>query len=229
LPEHLSLKQVENGAAELMLRIGQNLSYVATKKKVRRIFQMANIFYYQVTGETQLSERSPRDLAPENYGAIYNGVLGHFLSQKEIPSTILISGHFVYNSEGHIFPAVPTLMHSSFVIPGVDTKLLQLTHVEDYVGALIHLMTTDADLPIVNVVDNLPIAQKQFFGIVGNILKQRQTLILPEAIVAVICGDLYTKSLQRTVTAKNDLLKSTGYWLKYPDYKAGFAKYIMSL
>lgn len=228
VPEHLSLGKIENEYAQQMLRIGQNLIYIATSKKVKRIFQMGNIFYYSSAGDTHVSEKTPRDLAPENYGAIFNGVIGQLTAQKDVPYTLALAGQFIYDSSGKIFPSVPMLMHSTFIMPGTESQYLQLTHIEDYVGAIVHLLSTEANLPIINIVDNTAVQQNQFFGIIGSIHKLQHAISMPSAIASIICGDAYVKSLEKTITSKNDLLKSTGYWLKYPDYKAGFAKYIMN-
>ncbi len=223
----VSLKALENKIGEYMLQVTKNLTYIAKSRKVKRILQLANIFYYATRGETKVSEKSTRDIDPQNYGMLYKSAITHLLGNKEVNTTLLITGHFIYTSKGETFPEVPTLFETMYVKVDDANNYVQLSHCEDVVGAIDHLLAHELDLPFVNIVDDQPITQKQWIEILSHIKKVPTTISLPISFASFLMGDTYSQSVIQPIQAKNELLRSTGYWLKFPNYRAGFSSELM--
>jgi len=226
LNKRLNLKTIENDIAPEMLRIGQNLCHIASARKSERIIQLTNIFYYSQRGTTELSERSPRDFAPDNYGLTYSSLTSYLFNQKDIQTTVCVAGHYIYDSDGVTIPQIPRIINN-FVICGTGENEIQLTHIDDLVGGLIHIIENNIREQVVNIVDNKPMLQKDFLKLLSHVYKTGSPLPFPVPLASFIFGDAYPKSISQSIVLKNGMLKESGYWFRFPDYTAGFATHLM--
>lgn len=221
---HLSLKQIESHIAPEVLRSMQNITYVAQKKNAKRLYQLANAYYYKSQGIIPISERkSSRNPAPENYGLASSSAFGFLETQKQVPTTLLITGHYIYNSQAYTIPVIPRVMDTNYIVCESGENLIQLTHIDDLVGAIAHLVTQLSQEPVINIVDNKPISQQDLMNIFARVKGSVFPIHLPKNITALLFGDAYANSITESYELKNDILRETGYWLKFPDYSAGFA------
>jgi uncharacterized protein len=208
-----------------MLNVAKNITYIASKRNVKRIFQDARILNYPEFGGQWLTEKTGLNRSPANWGKLFSDSISFLQNFKQTPTTLLLFGGIIYSSEG-VFAnkTVPYMFGKQYAIIGKGDNWIQLTHVDDAAAAIAHLIEKNFSEPLINIVDDKPISQKEFFGLLSYQQHISKPIPVPQFIGKTLFGDIVSNSLSQSYRAKNDLLKSTGYWLKYPDYQAGFGK-----
>jgi NAD dependent epimerase/dehydratase family enzyme len=208
--------------AQDTLNTVKNIVYSANKLKVKKIIQPGTIHYYAGRGDVPFTEHAEQDKSPVGFGALFMPALNYLLAQKELDIKVLLFGSFLYDNTGTL-PSVPRLFNKiSFVVDN-GLNLIQLTHVEDAVSAMQFILDKQTPEKIINIVDNKPIRQADFIKLLARKYNSLGPISIPHITVTPVIGEALSLNLTQSLTAKNDLLKSLGYWLKYPDYQAGFA------
>ncbi len=214
----LSLKQIENEGASHYFNVGKNLLYAAEKTGVKRMYQFAPLYCYTNTG-VEITEKSILNRDTNTIGKLYMDLLPYLTNQK-VQSTVLMHG-LLYNFTGFTFPEIPRVAGRIPIIGGGE-NLLVLTHIVDLASACVFLLEKEIAEHFINVVDDKPLRQKEIMQRLG-LKTQSGTVPLPKFAATPLLGDVLTSTLTESIQAKNNLLKSFGYWLKYPDMNAGFA------
>jgi nucleoside-diphosphate-sugar epimerase len=207
---------------QYMLTTTKNIVYLANKSTGKKIIQLGTIQYYAARGEVPFPERTEPDHTPKGFGKIFNQSIDYLLAQKNISPTVLLTGTFVYTKD-EITPHIPVAFNKiAFYIDG-GANLLQLTHRDDVTSFIQHLLTKNIQEKIINVTDNKPIRQQDLIKLLARKYNRLGPISIPPITATATIGEPLTLALTESLSAKNDLLKSTGYWLKFPDYQAGFA------
>lgn len=220
LPTRLSLKQIENQYAQYIFNIGKNVLYAATKTKSKRMFQLADVHSYVNSG-IEITERSPFNRDSADIGKIYTDMIPYLQNSKDTLVTLVMHG-LIYNSEGQTKPEIPVLA-GRLPIVGHGENFLSLIHAEDLATAIVFLLESDYQKPVINIVDDLPISQKEFIHLLAA-KRQLGSAIVPAFLAPTVVGEVLSNTLSTSIQVKNQELKSLGYWLKYPTIKAGISQ-----
>ncbi|MDQ3238919.1 MAG: NAD-dependent epimerase/dehydratase family protein [bacterium] len=221
----LTVSQAEKNLSPFMLNIAKNLTYIASKKQVKRIFQSARILNYTYNPNVWHSENSSFEKSPTNWGKFYSDAILYLQNNKQTPTTLALFGSVIYDTEKTFAKkTIPYLFKNQHPVIGSGENWLQLTHVDDAASALVHLLEIETVLPVVNIVDDKPITQKDFFNLLAIHEHGPKPIAIPIFLGKLLFGDIVSNSLSDSCRAKNALLKSTNYWLKFPDYQSGFGK-----
>jgi nucleoside-diphosphate-sugar epimerase len=107
-------------------------------------------------------------------------------------------------------------------LEGEGSRLLNMIHRDDVVGAIIAALQGGVPFPSVfNVVDNEPVSQRDFFAWLARQLGKPMPPSVPADVEA---------NRKRGVTNKRvsnqRLRKMLGYQFKYPTFREGYAKEI---
>jgi uncharacterized protein len=205
-----------------MTQVAKNITYIASKTNPKRIYQTSRIFYYKPVGIQWINEKAEFNRDPDNWGKLSVGLIKHLLEYKNTPTTFILFGSVVYDSAGTFARnTIPTMYRNQYSIIGNGENWLQLTHIEDAAAGLVHLMEMNFSEQVINIVDDKPIAQKDFFKMIAYKTHSPGPLPIPLFLAKTLYGDIVANSLAESLRVKNDLLKSTGYWLKFPDYQSG--------
>ncbi len=219
VPARLSLNQAENEIATNMFNIGKNLLYAATRCQAKRFYQISDVHCYNNTG-TVISEKSPLDRDSQNWGRLYMELIPYLQSQHNLKVTLFMHG-LLYNSSGSTTPKIP-LLAGKLPVVGNGSNLISLTHEEDLSSALVFALEKEFDQPVLNIVDDKPILQKEFIDLL-SLRRNCSSFTVPAFLARPLIGEVLANTLCESIQVNNSELKSLGYWLKFPDIKAGLA------
>ncbi len=219
LPARVSLKQIEETYAPLMFNITKNLLYAATKTKAKHFYQTADAHIYLNTGNV-VNERTGFNRDAGNYGRLFMEMIPYVQSQKGIPVTVCVHG-LIYDSTGNTIPEIPATAGRLPIVGGGE-NFMQLTHADDLAAGIVFAIEKNCEAPVLNIVDDKPVTQKEFIQILA-MKRQQSTAPVPKFLATPLFGEVLTNTLSESLQVNNDDLKAMGYWLKFPDIRAGFA------
>jgi len=228
VPEtRLNYSILENKYDAELSKIAQNITYIAEKTSATRIFQIIPPNFYGDVSTGTISEKAP--VNPNSLAYAFQGLIRHFQGFKPTASTLIILPTFIYSIEGKTLPKVPLIANKIHPIFSHGENWISLVHLDDLVAAIDHLIENKFDQSIINLCDDKPIMQKDWIKMLSRISFLPHPLPIPASLANIIYGEVLTKNITNSAKLKNELLKSTGYWLKYPDYQAGLAKFLVAM
>jgi NAD dependent epimerase/dehydratase family enzyme len=225
--QKISNADLENIQATQITKIAQNISYIAERTKCPKLFQLIPPNYYGNVVTGTISERNPENL--NSFALGYQGLIRHFNAAANIATTFLILANFIYNSEGQTYPAIPKLFNKIYPIINHGDNWISVIHLDDLCSSILHLLNNNISEKIINLVDGKPIMQKDWIKMLSRVNLLPHPLPIPTAISNLLYGQAATTNLTNSAKLKNELLKSTNYWFKYPDYQAGLAKFLVNM
>ena len=180
----------------------------------RFVFTSSTSVYPQVEG-AQVDEDSPAAGAGET-GRILAAAESAFLEQPQ--STMLRLAGIYGPDRGHLFLKY---LNDEAQITGDPNRYLNQIHCGDVVAAIRHVLQLGSPPERLNVADNEPVKQVDFF----KWLSERLGKDMPSA-------NLDPGKRKRAMTNKrvsNRRLLATGFELKYPTFREGYKSEIMRL
>jgi nucleoside-diphosphate-sugar epimerase len=140
-------------------------------------------------------------------------------ARKEgFPAIILRVAGIYGPGRGHLFQQ---FLRGEAVIPGKGDRMINMTHVQDVVGAIIAALEKGAPGTVYNVADNEPVSYLHFFEWLSKRLKRPMPGFAAET------------TRKRGTTNKrvsNEKLRcELGYTLKYPNFRTGYEAAIAAL
>jgi nucleoside-diphosphate-sugar epimerase len=133
------------------------------------------------------------------------------------PMVLRVAG--IYGPErGHLFKQ---FVAGEAALRGEGETWINMVHLEDIAGSIIHLLEKGGGNEIYNVIDDEPVTQKDFFAWLATRLGKPMP---PSA-----APDLNRKRGLTNKRVSNGKLRSTGYLFRYPTFREGYESEIQRL
>jgi nucleoside-diphosphate-sugar epimerase len=186
-----------------------------------RYIQASSTSVYGQTDGSWVTEESPTIPASATAQVLVEAenVLRNAYTETGFPAILLRIGGIYGPERGHLFHQH---LRGEATIRDDGKTWLNMVHLDDVIGSIIHLILKGEAGQIYNLVDNEPVTQLEFF----NWLSQKLGKALPPSSPA-------DPTRKRGVTNKRvsnlKLRKQTGYAFKYPTFRDGYAAEIHRL
>lgn len=192
------------------------LAWLNATAHVRYIYTSSTSVYAQPDG-SWVTEQSPTEPGSATSQILVETERA-LQQQSDVPAIILrVSG--IYGPErGHLFRQ---FLEGDATIRGDGRGWINMVHVEDIAGAIVHLITHGQAGGVYNVTDSEPVTQQAFFEWLANELDRPLPSSAPP-----------DPNRKRGLTSKrvsNAKLKAAGYKFKYPTFREGYADEIRRL
>jgi uncharacterized protein (TIGR01777 family) len=100
---------------------------------------------------------------------------------------------------------------------GPGTQWLSWIALDDVVGAIWHILSTETLRGAVNLTAPNPVTNREFTGILGRVLGRPTALPIPAATLRVALGEMAERTLLSSTRAVPQRLVESGYQFQHPD------------
>jgi nucleoside-diphosphate-sugar epimerase len=197
------------GTRNILEWLAQNRSRMA-----RYLYTSSTSVYAQTDG-SWVTEESPAEPDSSTSRVLIEteSELLKARAEKDFPATVLRASGIYGQDRGHLFKQ---FLRGEATMRNDGSSWINMIHVDDLAAAISHLLTLKESLaPIYNVTDDEPVTQLGFFTWLAGTLNRPLPPSAPP-----------DPQRKRGVTNKrvsNAKLKATGFQLRYPTFREGYA------
>ncbi len=111
---------------------------------------------------------------------------------------------------------------------GNGSQYLSWIMIDDYVGALYHLMTSENIQSPINVVSPEPVTNREFTKILAKVLNRPAIFPIPAFVLKTLLGQVAEEILLSSTRAIPQLLMGTGFEFRYPALEDALKRCLIS-
>lgn len=132
----------------------------------------------------------------------------------------LRTGVVLSKKGGALAKMLPPIMSGLGGPLGDGRQYMSWISMDDEVGAIIHILKTDALSGPVNLVSPHAVTNKEFTNVLGNVVHRPTVLPVPAFGLRLLLGEMADELLLSSTLVKPTKLEQSGYKFRYPELEA---------